>query len=80
MELTNNLLSMQKLEVYNQLPHTDHPQGWPEMCENLFPESQAISQLGELRETHGHVNNPRKDLREIPIFCRQLKGIKNRWI
>lgn len=62
MELTNNLSSMQELEVYNQLPHSDHHQGWPENCEKLIPECQAIGHISEAHKTNGHVNNPGKDV------------------
>lgn len=62
MELTNNLSSMQEPEVCNQLPHSDHHQGWPEKCEKVIPESQAIGQLNEAHKTNGHINNPRKDV------------------
>ena len=62
MELTNNLSSMQELEVCNQLPHSDHHQGWPEKCEKVIPECQAIGQISEAHKTSGHVNNPGKDV------------------
>jgi len=62
MELTNNLSSMQELEVCNQLPHSDHHQGWPEKCEKVIPECQAIGQISEAHKSNGHVNNPGKDV------------------
>ena len=62
MELTNNLSSMQELEVCNQLPRSDHHQGWPEKCEKVIPECQAIGQISEAHKTIGHVTNPRKDV------------------
>lgn len=74
MELTNNLSSMQELEVCNQLPNSDHHQGWPEKCEKVIPECQAIGQISETHETNGHVINPRKDVfifEEIHRECPQ---------
>jgi hypothetical protein len=62
MELTNNLSNVPELEVCNQLPHSDHHQGWPEKCEKLIPECQAIGQISKTHKTIGHVNNPRKDV------------------
>lgn len=62
MELTNNLSSMQELEVCNPLPQSDRHQGWPEKCEKVIPECQAIGQISEAHKTNGHVNNPGKDV------------------
>lgn len=61
MELTNNLSSMQEMEVCNQQPRPDH-QGWPEKHEKVIPECQAIGQISEAHQTNGHVNNPGKDV------------------
>jgi hypothetical protein len=61
MELTNSLLNMQELEVCNQPQHSDCHQGWPEECEKVIPECQAISQIDEAHKRNGHINNPGKD-------------------
>jgi len=53
---------MQELEVCNQLPHFDHHQEWPEKCEKVIPECQAIGQIREAHKTIGHVTNPGKDV------------------
>jgi hypothetical protein len=60
MELTNNLLSMQEMEVCNEPQHSDSCQGWPEECEKVIPECQALGQISEAHKTKGHVNNSGK--------------------
>jgi hypothetical protein len=75
MELTNNLLSTHELEVCNQPQHSDSHQGWPEECEKVISECQAIGRISEAHKTNGHVNNSGKDV----FISEEIYSIYREW-